>query len=157
MPRRYAEGTKVPVETSQGQIKRLVTSHGASGFLIAEAFDDEKEQLVGILQFAINHRMVRFERKYPDSDSELPPVRKARSEAQFESACEAEWRRRWRGLYLIIKAKLEMIEAGDTTVEREFMPDIMLPDGSTVGSHIQPKLEHAYATGKMPKLLPGGK
>jgi hypothetical protein len=37
---------------------------------------------------------------------------------------------------LLLKAKLEFIDGGDTTLEREFMPYLVLQDGSTVGDLI---------------------
>jgi hypothetical protein len=66
---------------------------------------------------------------------------------------EAEERRRWRAQLLLIKAKLEMIATGTTTVEREFLADMLMPNGSTVGSQALPALARAYETGKMPSLL----
>lgn len=59
-------------------------------------------------------------------------------------------------LHLIIKAKLELVASGDTTFDREFMADIMLPNGSTVATHLIPGIVEAYASGKMPLLLPAG-
>lgn len=55
---------------------------------------------------------------------------------------------------MIIKAKLEMVYSGDTTFEREFMADILLPDGTTVGEVMVPQLAASYADGAMPSLLP---
>jgi hypothetical protein len=63
--------------------------------------------------------------------------------------------RRWRSLLLRIKAKLEAIADGMTTVEEEFLANLMLPDGSTVIEEVLPRLAVAYETGKMPQLLPG--
>ena len=75
---------------------------------------------------------------------------------QIEAKREAEWRRRWRALSMIIKAKLEMVTAGDTTFEHEFLADIMLPEGGTVAKWLGPQLMEAYDSGKMPSLLPSG-
>ena len=57
---------------------------------------------------------------------------------------------------LVVKANLEAVEAGISTVEREFMPDVMLPDGRTVWQWVEPQVEQMYLTGKMPALLTAG-
>ena len=77
-----------------------------------------------------------------------------RTEQQAYAAWEQACRSRWRALYLIIKAKLEAIEAGISTVEREFFYDVVLPDGRTAGEFLAPQIEAAYETGEMPPLLP---
>ena len=45
---------------------------------------------------------------------------------------EAEWRRRWRANVLLLKAKLEFIDSGDTTLDRELLPYRVLKDGRTL-------------------------
>lgn len=45
---------------------------------------------------------------------------------------------------MIIKAKLEAVESGISTIEREFLYEIVLPDGSTVGDWVIPQVECAY-------------
>ena len=55
---------------------------------------------------------------------------------------------------MIIKAKLEAVESGISTVEREFFYDVVLPDGKTIGEWMAPQLEEAYRTGSMPPMLP---
>jgi hypothetical protein len=147
-PRRFAEGTSVEVSSSQEQIKRLVTQHGATGFLLAEAH--RGDEFVGVVQFQIFGRMLRYERVYPGV-KEAP--RGSYSPKRWQ---DGEWRRRWRALHLIIKAKLELVASGDTSFEHEFLGDIMLPNGQTVGSQAIPAIKHAYETGEMPKLLTGG-
>ena len=57
-------------------------------------------------------------------------------------------------MYLIIKAKLEAVDSGISTVEREFFYDVVLPDGKTVGEWMAPQLETVYQTGNMPLILP---
>ena len=39
-------------------------------------------------------------------------------------------------------------------LEREFMADILLPDGRTVQETIGPRITEAYGTGNMPPMLP---
>jgi hypothetical protein len=54
----------------------------------------------------------------------------------------------------VIKAKLEAVESRIAEFESEFLANIVLPDGQTVGKFMQPQVEKAYKTGKMPLLLP---
>lgn len=63
-------------------------------------------------------------------------------------------RQRWRALALVIKAKLEAVEAGITEFEEEFLAHIVLPNGGTVGQFMLPQVATAYETGQMPPLLP---
>jgi hypothetical protein len=53
-----------------------------------------------------------------------------------------------------IKAKLEVVEVGISTVEREFLYDIVLSDGRTTGEWMAPQIETAYETGQMSAMLP---
>lgn len=154
--RRFAEGTTVDVSSSQEQIKRLLTQHGANQFVLAEG--DDNGTLRGVVQFRIKGRMLKYECVYP-SVEEVPPVPRSTRLDLREQWCtgwrDLEWKRRWRALLLILKAKLELVASGDTTFEREFLADIMLPDGSTVASQVLLAIESAYQTGQMPRLLPG--
>lgn len=80
-------------------------------------------------------------------------AKKANRKQAYE-AWEQACRSRWRALYLIIKAKLEAVDSGISTIEREFLYDIVLPDGKTVGEYMAPQIEAAYTTGEMPPMLP---
>jgi hypothetical protein len=154
--RRYAEGTSVDVETSQLEIKRLVTRHGAQGFMVAEGPRESDGRTVGFVQFQLHGRMVRYEREYPTlAEMKRKTDNHGTKQAQLEARQQQEWRRRWRALSLIIKAKLELVAGGDVTFDREFLADIMLPKGGTVGQVLLPQLAESYRDGTMPRLLPG--
>jgi hypothetical protein len=131
---RYAERTKVPVSQSRDELVRTLTRYGADQFMFGEDADH------GIARFRVEGRYVQFAVEIPDD-----PQRQ---------------RQRWRALVLVVKAKLEAVESGISTFEREFLADLMLPDGSTVGDFVKPQIEEAYKTGLMPKGLlalgPGG-
>lgn len=64
-------------------------------------------------------------------------------------------REAWRRLLLITKGKLELVADSESSIEREFLADILLPDGSTVHQQLGPRLAESYSTGEMPRLLPG--
>jgi hypothetical protein len=71
----------------------------------------------------------------------------AEQRAQFERSA-------WRRLLLVVKAKLELVRDADSSIEREFLADILLPNGSTVHEELGPQLDDSYRTGSMPPLLP---
>ena len=60
-----------------------------------------------------------------------------------------------RELFLLIKAKLVAVESKRITIKDEFLACMVMPDGRTVSEWLQPQLEDAYTSGKMPPLLPG--
>lgn len=139
-PRRYAEDTRVPAERTRGEIEQLLKQQGADSFV--SGWEGERAAIA----FRLQGRQVRIE---------LPmPARQAyKTEHQHEQAVRA----RWRALLLVIKAKIEAIASGITTLEREFLADIVMADGQTVSSWAGPQLEQMYLTGRMPPLLPGPK
>ncbi|MDH2310381.1 hypothetical protein [Methylobacterium brachiatum] len=55
-----------------------------------------------------------------------------------------------RAIGLVVKAKIEAVAQGISTVEQEWLAHIVLPDGSTVGDWIEPQLQVAYDQGRMP-------
>lgn len=156
--RRFAEGTEISAERSRADIETLLRKHGASEFAVYTS-DDRT-----IYMYRLKGMMVRHQVEYPKrAPYEKDPRSswKKRPEEQVKKLQEAEWRRRWRALLLVCKAKLEMVEAGGSTFEREFLADIMLANGETMGQAMLPRIQEMYQTGVMPdfpKLLlgPGG-
>lgn len=112
---------------------------------------------MSIIGFTLADRQIRFILSLPEKTSDeflyTPGRRAKRSSEQVHAAWEQACRSKWRSLYLIIKAKLEAVESGISTVEHEFFYDIVLPNGQTLGEYIAPQLELSYANGDMPPLL----
>jgi hypothetical protein len=112
--------------------------------------------------FRMGGRHIKFILPMPDPASDeftrTPAKRDLRTPAAAEAAWEQACRQRWRALALVIKAKLEAVAAGITTVEDEFLAHTVLPDGSTVGEWAKPQLALAYQSAQMPTrlLLQGG-
>lgn len=130
----YAEKTKVPVSRSRDELERTLSRYGA------DAFGYGWDQGKAVVSFRVAGRYVRIAMDVPMS-------------AQEE-------RQRWRALVLVVKAKLEAVESGISTVEQEFMAYVVLPDNQTVGDWLGPQIETAYTDGLMPGSLlalpPGG-
>ncbi len=149
---KYAEGTSVPSSRSRDEIERTLTRYGASQFAYAW---QEGRAMIG---FVLNGKQVRLALPLPDRKARefthTPTRGTLRSPAQQEEAYEQAVRQRWRALALVVKAKLEAVEAGISIFEREFLSDIALPDGRTVGEYVLPQIEESYRSGLMPPLLP---
>ena len=149
----YAEKTTVPVSRTKADIEDLVQKYGADQFISGYRND------LAMIGFSLAGRQIRFLLPLPDKQAREFQYTPGRGQRRAEDAAHAAWeqacRSKWRALYLIIKAKLEAVEAGISTVEREFLADIMLPDGSTAGEWMEPQIEAAYQTGQMPPMLPG--
>lgn len=146
---RYAAETSVSVEKSRMEIERTLQRYGA------DAFAYFSEGARASIMFRMGPRQVKFVLTLPDRNlreftHHSRGVRTADAAlAAWEQAC----RQRWRALALVIKAKLEAVAAGITTIEDEFLAHTILPDGSTVGEWAKPQLDEAYRLGVMPKAL----
>ena len=149
---RYAAATDVSSERSRAEIERTLHRYGARQFLYGY---DQSRAIVG---FQINNRQVRFVLPLPDRDdrefTHTPSRGTERSPAQQEAAYEQAVRQKWRALNLVIKAKLEAVEAGIVTFDAEFLAHLVLPNGRTVADEVVSKVEIAYETNQMPALLP---
>lgn len=146
----YAKDTEVSVERSQAEIQGIVRRYGATGFLAGWEGDR------AMVQFTAADRRVRFvltmpardERRFTHSSRGARTADVARRE--WEQAC----RQIWRAMALVIKAKLEAVQAGIVTFEQEFLAQIVLPDGATVYERTRDALKVAYETGSLQPLLP---
>lgn len=151
---KYAEKTSVAVSKSKAEIEKTLGRYGADQFAYGW---DQEQATVG---FRLNGKFVRFNLILPTRGEERfthTPTGRQRSPAQAEKEWEQTCRSSWRSLNLVIKAKLEAVEAGITSFEEEFLAHLMLPDGSTVGQSLIPQVEESYQSGHgIPKLLPYG-
>jgi len=164
--RRFAEGTTVSVGKSRDELETLLQRRGASQIQVTR----EPSSGRAVLIFGLQGRMVRLELKAIQG---LPDPTKANHQQKVK--CPKGWgtwtverraawsaerrdqidRERWRRWLLQVKAKLELAFDGESSVEREFLADILLPDGKTVHQGLAEELQQSYATGSMPRLLPG--
>lgn len=149
---RYAAATTVGADKSRAEIERTLQRYGATGFLYGWSQDR------AVIGFHMCNRQIKFTLQMPDRKDtafwKTPGGRRQRKESQAHAAWEQATRQRWRALALAVKAKLEAVEAGIATFDGEFLPYIVLPGGETVADFMLPQIETAYATGKIPKMLP---
>lgn len=132
----YAARTSVGTDRSKTELERLLMKNGA------DQFGYMNDSTGVMIAFRMHSRHVRL--LMP-----IPPL----SEFRTVAAHEQVKRSRWRALILIVKAKFEAIRSGVSTFEREFLADIVLPDGSSVHEFLAPQIEEAYSNGAMPKSL----
>ena len=149
---KYAESTSVSSEKSRGEIERTLLRYGADSFMYGW------EGLGAVIGFRMRGKMLRFTISLPPKDADefkyTPSKRRERAPDDRIKAWEQSVRQQWRGLALVVKAKLVAVETGIATFEKEFMAHILLPDGQTVGDYMIPQIEKAYETGEMPTMLP---
>lgn len=174
MTSRYAEGTSVPMERSRAEAEKTLIRYGASGFHYGWQRRTEPwphplgcgcggtneiagkpctrahygvpktlEREVVLVEFLMGNRRVRL-------DVPMPHQAETGSAAKAEAAT----RQRWRALVLVLKAKLEAVASGISTLEAEFLANIVTGDGQTVGQIILPRMSEAVAAGRL--LPPAG-
>jgi hypothetical protein len=150
---RYAADTQVSSGQSRDEIERTLARYGATAF--AYASEPSRAQVA----FEIEKRRVILRLTLPDrAQFRLTPTRRfERSPAEQEKAYEQAVRQRWRALALVIKAKLEAVEAGITTIEEEFLAHIAIPGAGTVHDWLGPRLDEVYRGAELPALMPGGR
>lgn len=132
--RRYASTTKVPVDRSRNELETLLQKYGATQRAV---FFDDEQGMVHV-QFRMTERMVKLSFETPKKS-------------------EQKARQAWRRVILIVKAKLEYVAAGSSTIEREFLADLLMADGRTMHQVVAPQVAQMFKTGKMPPQLGDGK
>lgn len=148
----FAEGTSVTPERSRAELDRLLAKAGSSRRMMGVG-DDVGAYCI----FHLAGREIRLRVPLPSLESLEPAAGKEppgwrRKTAEQRRAWVVRQREqiekaRWRALVLICKAKLEIIELGLSTVEREFLADIFLADGRTVHEVVSAPLAEVYLTG----------
>lgn len=147
----YAENTSVSTDKSRSEIERTLQRYGADQFMYGW---DRSQAVVG---FRMAGRQIKFLLPMPDKN-DIAFTHTPTGKERVETAAHKEWeqacRQKWRALSLVIKAKLEAVDAGIAIFEDEFMANIVLPNGSTVSQFMLPQIHEAYESGSMPKMLP---
>jgi len=151
---KYAASTEVSSSKSRDEIERILTRYGADQFMYGW------QDSAAVVAFRANDRRVRFILPLPSREDPAFTTYKQgstffrRAESEIDRRYEQSIRQRWRALALVIKAKLEAVESGISEFEDEFLANIMLPTGATVGEWMRPQVAEAYRVGTMPPMLP---
>lgn len=145
----YARTTSVPIDRSKFEIEKLLERYGADQFIYAQ---EAGRALIG---FRYNGRVCRLTLPIlPAKKFSLSPAGKQRTESQMDNAWAQDVRARWRALKLVLQAKLEAVESGISSFEQEFLANILLPNGRTLGEWAAPQIGKLVEAGSMPALLP---
>jgi len=152
----YASSTSVSPEKSRAEIERTLSRYGAKRF----AYMRDDDAGWARIQFDLTGRMVQIELPLPKRDERRFTHTEARDVERSEDAARKQWeqacKQGWRALGLVIKAKLEAVEAGISTFEREFMANLLLPNGQTAGDVLVPRILEAQGSKEMLAALPWG-
>ncbi|WP_255596185.1 hypothetical protein [Cellulomonas sp. C5510] len=145
----YASSTDVSSDRSRSEIERTLVRYGATSFSYGW------EAARAAIQFVKDGKRIRFTLPLPDrNDREFTHhSRGVRTATAAEAAYEQAVRQRWRALALVVKAKLEAVDAGITSFEEEFLAHLVLPSGASVFESVAPAIEQAYSTGDTRPLL----
>lgn len=158
MANRYAAKTVTSSAASRAEIEHDLERFGASAFQYG--WDSLRQRAE--VTFTIGGRHVRMSMALPPKDHpdvKLTATRRLERSPEAQAvAYEQLVRQRWRVLALGIKAKLALVDAGITTLEQEFLANVILPGGETVGEWVAPVVTRAYELGASPApALPEGR
>lgn len=148
----YAKTTDVTVEKSQMDVERVIKRYGA------DAFRRGWGNAHSSIEFMIDGVHYRIEVPDPDPSSKDFTVRRDGSrmdKIQREGSLEQAKRQRWRAMLLLVTAQLEAVSLGLMTAEQAFLPNVVTPDGGTVGTTLLPQIREAVRLDLMPRLLEG--
>jgi hypothetical protein len=144
----YASGTTVTVERSRMELDGLLSKHGAS----SRGIQCDDAAGIAMVAFIMGGHKYRIELPLPRLSLDVPAKAQPRGWSGWSSSRRSDYatkawqqacRERWRALVLTVKAKLEIIKIGVSSVQREFMADLVLSDGGTLHQHIATALEDA--------------
>lgn len=155
----YATDTSVSVEKSRAEIESVLRKYGCDefGYVTRPAM-----AMISFCLTSSEDKRLRIQMKLP-----LPPMKDfetvkgaygkvlSRSPELQARMWEQACRSLWRALLLVIKAKLEAVTVGISTIEREFLADIVLPGGGTVGDSVMAQLPHLPSDGAGRLMLTG--
>ena len=141
MPKKYADGTTVSVERTIGEILATLKTYGCSTY--AHAVANGIHQVIfahGGNNFKISIKPPRIEEFVKTETG------RSRKKEAINREYDQEYRRRARVLLIAVKAKLEMVNIGQSSMEQEFLGDLLLSSGRTMSE---------WAADELPRLGPG--
>lgn len=145
----FAKGTTVSEEKSRAEIEQTIRRHVGRD----AAFSYGTMPGMAAIQFAAHGRQIKFELPLPTQEEAFVKARDGRAPdrrptgPQMEAWLDQEYRRRWRCMLLIVKAKFEAVEMkmelAETELEKsqvfeqEFLACIVGTSGQTLYQAIQ--------------------
>ena len=136
----YASRTTVAPARTRGEIEHELEKRGAS------QFGFNRDGQTSVIAFTLQGLQARIDLPMPDRSAFKDYQAGNGRWVSGQKAYDEEVARRWRALGLVVKAKLVAVDEGITTLEREFLADVVLPNGSTVLEEIRPSIEQARSS-----------
>lgn len=147
---RYAANTSVSVGKSKEDIENTLRRYKAKNF---GSFERDEEGYAAVC-FDVSEMTVLLKVPLPSrEDFDTTSTGRERNESSAAKAYEQEVRQRWRALLLAIKAKLEAVETGISTLEQEFLAFFIVKGGQTLGEVLIPQLPQVTAGGNVNRML----
>lgn len=148
--RKFAQDTSITQDRTISDIRAVLKRRGTDGFMMGD------KPGLAVIGFEHSRRVYRFDLPMPAiEDFRLTPTGTTRGDQAVIKAWTDECNRRFRALLATIKGRMVAVDEGMSTFEEEFALESVLADGkTTVRQYVLPQLDAAYATGKMPPLLP---
>lgn len=156
MSKGYAQGTTVTAGKTEAEIKDQLARRGIVriGTMVE----------LGSFTLGFEHQGVAYKIVLPLPDPNSDAFTKYRqgstiydrADTAARELYEKELNRRWRAFGLVIKGKLVAVEEGISTIEREFIGNVVLPGGKTIAETYADHLPELAARGNIPALMPPG-
>lgn len=144
----YAQGTEVPVERSETEIKRVLQKYGATKIGVMT------EPTQAVIFFETKDRQVQLTLPLVRENDPHPTSARGKTWKWNKSGAEGETRRRWRVMVITLKAMFEAIDSQITTFDQVFLAHVVMPGtGKTIGDTLVPKLPALYSGKSLPALL----
>lgn len=145
---KYANTTSIDVAKTRGHIEAILGQYGATAFAFATQSNES------MISFQIGGKTFKFILSEPPREQfEFTATGRSRGRAGAEQAHKQARRQVWRALFLIIKAKLVGVDEGITTIEREFLADMVVRStGETVGQLAIEQMKLAEQNGTAPRI-----
>jgi hypothetical protein len=124
----YGEYTKVPFDRTVSEIQSMLRKRGAGQIFYGEDGDRFA------IQFSLADRMIRFQLSLSDTPG--------------KPATEQRRKQRARALMMVIKAKLESVDAEIETIEEAFLANVVMSDGKTVYERVSEPMALEYQSGR---------
>ncbi len=148
----YAARTLVTKGATIGELETILEKHGATSVISGVHEGD------ATIAFQVAGLSILMRIPLPNPNEKRfthTPTGKSRSENAVHAEHQTSVRATWRALLLFVKAKLVAVDQGLTTIEREFLPHILLPGGATLADVALPEIRDAYQRGDIPALIAG--
>jgi len=157
-PRRFAEGTEVPIHRSKAQIDEILYAQGCESIRWTQDRDGSVTLEFVWRREAAELYCARFKVRAATDEEIRVECRQKRSGSflheRYQRLSERRGWRELRVLHLWLKACFESVGGGIVEPEQVFLPWIVTASGQTVSEELVPRLPELVARGGIGLLLP---